>query len=288
MRRSLNQRIALFALDETRNSMLSTKLKLSYNLSVIILILMTAQSVAGLLWSHVYRDNTFVRSAWKGNDLVTLFVAVPVLAAALFFARRGSVRAQLIWMGVLDYALYNYAFYLLGAAFNAFFLLYAVLLGLAIFALLFGLIHLDVNRMREAARDRMPVKWIGGYFLFVALGLSAVYLIQSIRFIFTGDLPAIVTMTGHPTSVVFALDLTLLVPWLVLAAIWLIKRQPWGYILTGILSVKGPIYTLILTASSFVALNAGIASAADEIPLWATLTLLGGIASTVFYVNIQE
>jgi hypothetical protein len=36
----------------------------------------------------------------------------------------GSTRGMLIWLGLLAYALYNYAFYLFGAAFNALFLVY--------------------------------------------------------------------------------------------------------------------------------------------------------------------
>ena len=70
---------------------------------------------------------------------------------------------------------------------------------------------------------------------------------QSIGFIFMGQLPSIVTITEHPINVVFTLDLILLVPWRVLGALCPMKRQPWGYVIAGILSVKGPLYTLILT-----------------------------------------
>jgi hypothetical protein len=103
-------------------------------LSVAIAVLAAAASAGGLLLPGLYRDNAFVQTTWLGNDAVTLFLAVPILVTALVFARRGSLRAQLIWLGALDYMLYNYAFYLFGAAFNAFFLIYAALLGLSIFA----------------------------------------------------------------------------------------------------------------------------------------------------------
>lgn len=35
-----------------------------------------------------------------------------MLVVALILSRRGSQRAQLVWLGMLDYMLYNYAFYL--------------------------------------------------------------------------------------------------------------------------------------------------------------------------------
>jgi hypothetical protein len=258
-----------------------------YTLSIIIAILATIASAGGLLLNGLYRDNAFVTTTWFGNDAVTLFLAVPILAGSLFFSARDSHKAQLVWMGALDYMLYNYAFYLFGASFNAFFLIYTALLGLSIFALILGLMNLDVNRIHQQFRERTPVKWIGGYFLFVAFGLSAIYLMQSIGFIFTGQLPSIVTISRHPTSIVFALDLTLLVPWFVVGAVWLMKRQPWGFVIAGILSVKGPLYTLVLAINTVLVMNAGLGGAA-ELPLWITLTLLSLLASRLLYGNMER
>lgn len=263
-----------------------TKQKTAYLLSYVIVLLAVVASAGGLLFRTVYRDNDFVKTTWLGNDAVTLFLAVPILVAALVFSLRGSMKAQLVWMGVLDYMLYNYAFYLFGTAFNVFFLIYVALLGLSIFALIFGLTTLDVNKISQHVRERMPVKWIGGYFLFVAFGLSAVYLSQSIGFIFTKQLPSIVTTSGNPTNLVFALDLTLLVPWLVIGALWLMKRKPWGFVIAGILSVKGPLYTLILTVNTLLTMQAGMGTEA-ELPLWIILTALGTIAGIMFYGNMQ-
>lgn len=264
-----------------------TKLQPVTTLSILIAILATFASAGGLLLDGLYRDNAFVTTTWLGNDAVTLFLAVPILVAAMIISNRGSLKAQLIWMGALDYMLYNYAFYLFGAAFNWFFLVYAALLALSIFALIFGLIKLDVDGISQQFGKDAPVKWIGGYFIFVASGLGLVYLIQSIGFIATDNVPAIVTMSGHPTNVVFALDLTLLIPWLILGALWLMKRQPWGYVIAGILSVKGPLYTLVLAINSVLVVNAGI-SETSELPLWGTLTALGFIASVLFYINMRS
>lgn len=262
-------------------------IKVPYILSILISVLAAVASAGGLILKGLYRDNAFVTTTWLGNDAVTLFLAVPILVLALIFSARGSMRAKLVWLGALDYMLYNYAFYLFGAAFNAFFLLYVALLGLSIFALIFSLVNLDVDRVRQQFNERIPVKWIGGYFLFVAVGLGVVYLMQSIAFILTGQLPAIVTLSEHPTNVVFALDLTLLVPWLVVGAVWLMKRRPWGYVIAGILSVKGPLYTLVLSVNSILVQKAGLSST-SELPLWGTLTLLGLIASAFFFGNMKS
>lgn len=266
---------------------LQSNLRTAFILSSLIAVLATVASAGGLFLDDLYRDNLLVTSAWQGNDLVTLIIGVPTLITALLFSRRGSQRALLVWMGMLDYMLYNYAFYLFGAAFNRFFLIYVALLGLSIFALIFGLANLDVDGIGHQFRERTPVRWISSYLLLVAAGLSVIYVSQSLGFVFTGQLPAIVTRTGHPTSIVFALDLTLLVPFLVLGAIWLLQRKPWGYVLAGISTVKGPVYTLALTAGSLWAAKAGVEGAAAETPLWVFLTALGLIAGVLLYGNLK-
>jgi hypothetical protein len=55
--------------------------------------------------------------------LITLLVAVPLFVPAFVGAARDSVRGLLLSLGIIGYALYNYAFYLFDAALNVFFLL---------------------------------------------------------------------------------------------------------------------------------------------------------------------
>ncbi|MCW3490479.1 hypothetical protein [Dethiobacter alkaliphilus] len=255
--------------------------KIPYNLSGIIVILMIISSVGGLLIDNLYRDNAFVSAVWRGNDYVTLIVAVPIFIISLLIAKKGEPRALLIWFAMLWYSFYNYIFYLFGAAFNAFFLLYVALFTLSLYALIFGLPHLDITKIKERFSPDLPVKWISGYMLFVAAGLSTVYTIQSLNFVVTGQLPEIVELTAHPTSIVFAIDFPFLIVPFVLTAIWLWKRQPWGYALAVILNVKGAIYTLVLAVGSYSA------GATAEIPMWITLTIAGVIVSGYLLKNMQ-
>lgn len=246
----------------------------------MIVILAAIASAGGLFLNGLYRDNAFVTAAWQANDLITLLVMVPVLSIALVLAQKGSQRAYLVWMGALDYMLYNYAFYLFAAAFNWFFLIYTALLGLSIFALIFGLVGINGAAIAQRFQDSLWVRWIvSSYLLISAIGLSVVYFSQSIDFILTGQLPEMITRTEHPTNIVFALDLTLLIPVMVLAAIWLLQRRPWGYVLASISTVKGPAYTLVLTTGSVWAANSGFPDAAALVPIWLFLTLFGFVAS---------
>ena len=121
--------------------MLESKSKLTSILSSIIVLLTAIAAGGGLFFPSIYRDdvinNAFNKAGWYGNDLVTFIVAIPLLMGALIFAGRGSLRARLIWLGMTYYILYDYAFYLFGAAINWFFPLYVTLFILPILVLIF-------------------------------------------------------------------------------------------------------------------------------------------------------
>jgi hypothetical protein len=74
------------------------------------------------------------------------------------------------------------------------------------------------------------------------------------------------------------------VPFLILGAIWLWKRQPWGYVLAAILCVKGTVYMLALVALSTAAMTADFRSVSGELPLWGLLSL-GFLAASLSLVG---
>jgi hypothetical protein len=267
--------------------MSDTRPRSAYILSAVVAGLALIAVCGGLFIDDLYQGNALLVAGWHGNDLVTLIVAIPTLVASLILSIRGSRRAQLVWLGMLAYTLYNFAYYLFGASFNSFFLLYVALFDLSIFALLFALVRLDVDDIGRGFRSGTPVRWIAGYMIFVAVGLTAVYGAESLRFVATGRVPEIVTLTGHVTNVVFALDLSLVVPWFILGAIWLWQRRPWGYVLATILNVKGAVYMLALSAVTVSAVRAGASDDLAQVGLWGMIGLGSLIASLLLLGNAE-
>jgi len=123
-------------------------------MATLLTAFMLVQSVLGLVWSDQYRDVDWIRATWYGNDWITLVAAVPLLWFGRPPAARGSVRGLLLVLGLAGYAVYNYAFYLFGAALNIFFPVYVVtfLLGIATLGLLLS--HLDVTAVVGATQSR--------------------------------------------------------------------------------------------------------------------------------------
>lgn len=141
-------------------------------------------------------------------------VAVPVLVGALVRARRGSARAELLAACALAYAVYHYAIYVFGTAFNALFLAHVALLGLAAVALVLALRSLDVRDLAARLHPRTPVRRVSGLLAFLAVALGGMWTYYALRFAATGAAPAESKLV-LPMSAVhlgYALDLLLLVP----------------------------------------------------------------------------
>ena len=264
-----------------------TKSKSAFILSIIIAFLMVVASMGGLFVNGLYQDNLLVTSGWYGNDLVTLLLALPLFVLSLILSKQGSKRAQLVWFGMLFYTLYNYAFYLFGAAFNSLFLVYVTLFTLSILALIFGITSLNMKDIKKRFRPGTPVKWIGGYMLLVTLLLGSFHISLSLGYVITGQVPDIITNIEHPTNVISALDLSLVVSFGLLGALWLWKRQPWGYVLAVIWNIKGAVYMAALSSAALWCFQTGASENIIQVALWGPIGL-GCLISFVLLLRNME
>ena len=86
-----------------------------------------------MLVGGVYRFNSLaVAAEGVGWDSVTLFVVVPILAAALLGVWRGSMRAALLVAGILAYFAYQYLEYATFLAYGPLFLVYVAIFALSL------------------------------------------------------------------------------------------------------------------------------------------------------------
>lgn len=87
--------------------MIVPKSKTLLFISVLIACMAGIASWAGLYIDGVYRDNALVISAWKGNDIITLFAVIPMFLISMLYTLKGSNKGRLFWMGSLWYMVYN-------------------------------------------------------------------------------------------------------------------------------------------------------------------------------------
>lgn len=241
-----------------------------------LLVLMLAQSLLGLLLSDQYRDVEWIKATWHGNDWITLVAAVPLLSLGLLHTGPESVRGRLLVLGMAGYAVYNYAFYLFGAALNVFFPLYVVGFLLGILTLGHFLWHLDVTVIANALRRDAPVRLVGGYLVFVAVGLTVVWLGMWGAYAFAGRPTPI---EPEAFKIVAALDLSLMVPALAVGGVMLWRRISWGYVIATIAAIQGALYLLVLSFNSAISIRRGLVSAPGELLFWGPLTIFTTIAA---------
>jgi len=262
-------------------------LRVAYALTVLAALAMTSVSAGGAFASQwLYRDNPLITATFRAQDVVTLAVAVPLLVVGLVLEMRGSLRGRVVWLGMLFYTMYGYLFYAVGAAFNVFFLLYVATFGLPLYALLFSAPRIDLTELAGAMGGRAARVVAIVYMLIVTAGLGLLWTGMSLSYLFTCAVPGPIVASGHPTGVVFAIDLVFIVPPMAMGAVWLIRRRAMGWVLAGVMSVGGAVYTLSLAAASIETARVGVATG-GELPIWAVLTVLGTATAALLLAGMK-
>jgi hypothetical protein len=179
--------------------------------------MMTALSIAGLLFPEALYPAEEVRRSFVSNDLVNLMVGLPVLLGSIWFARRGSLAGMLFWPGALLYITYNSLAYAAAMPFTwmftAFFSL-ALLSGLAVYRLLASL-----NLAAVAGRlfGKVPERFAGG----VLAGFGLLFFLRALAEFF--DSAADMAAFG-----VIVADLFITPLW-VIGGVQLWRKRPLGY-----------------------------------------------------------
>jgi len=193
------------------------------------------------------------------------------------------MNGQLIWLGMIYFIIYNFAYYFLGAAFNWFFPVYATLFVLGSFTFIFGMVEIDFEKIKSKI-NTVSFKLVIAYMFLWAFILVIAWIGQWVNFVLTGNLPDIMQQTGGSNNLVAALDLSLVVPVIIFSAIALWKNQPIGYVLSVVINVKGALYSAVLIGGTIIQSKMGIKGAMDLIYLWIFL-FLGCLLSSIYLVR---
>lgn len=231
------------------------------------------------LFGHgLYRHDTlFVGAGFRGTDVVTACIGVPLLVAAIVWFLRGSLRGRLLLSGILSYMLYVYGSMSLGAAFNGLFLAYIAITSASVFALGLTLRSIDMAQLKAHFSDRTPHQAAAIFLLVAGLVTSVVWLLPLITNMLAGDPPKL--LDSYTTVVTDVLDLGLVAPLLFLSGILILRGATFGYLIAfplfGIIVVLAP----AIVAATISQISAGVEFSPGEVigPI-AGFTILGAFA----------
>jgi len=202
---------------------LHTDARLPSILAIGALVLAAVGAAAGLLVPDLYRDSeAWVREA-QATDLVTLVLAVPLLAVALWLGRRADIRWRLVAAGALGYLAYSYAIFAFSVAPNALTLLYIAVLGMSAWSLVLRLGPADERSLADRS-PRLPRRVTAVFLLAVPILFGLLWLGEIGGVLATGPSEALVE-SGLPTNPIWALDLAFALPVVAYGGIRLLRSD---------------------------------------------------------------
>ena len=206
--------------------------------SLPLALLVAITACAGLWWPPTYaRDSALWAAEGRGGDAVNLVVIVPVLLAGAGWAQRGSISARLVWMGTLVFLLYNFVIYAVAVHFNALFLAYCGILGGSFYALVGSFPSLSPADVAGAFGRRAPVRTMAAVLGLIGLVFAALWLREIVPALISGQTPKSITDAGLFTNPVHILDLSFVLPGLIVTAIQLLRRKAMAFVAAPVLMV---------------------------------------------------
>lgn len=220
---------------------------------------------AVLIYGHgLYRfDNLITAAGFRGVDLVTLVVGVPLLGVGIVGYQRGSLRGGLLLLGALAFFLYNSASLALGAAYNELFLVYVALLGCSLAGLVLTVRAIDATVLDARIADGFPRRATAA-FLFVLTGVFVVvWLVPAVAALVSAAPPPF--LDTYTTVVTWVLDLGVVMPASLAAGVLLLRREPAGYLVAAPILIITLMLGPALTSMTIAQLWSGISFTPAEL-----------------------
>lgn len=220
------------------------------------------------------------------QDVVTLFLGIPLLLFSLYLARKGLLKGRLLLTGTLGYFLYTYVSYSFLSMYNSFFLLYVFLMSASLFAFILAMMSFDIQTLPKYFNEKLPVTFIGSFLLVVSFVFAFMWLGKIVPSLMKDTPP--VGLEHYTTLVIQAMDLGFVIPASILAGIWLMKRKPFGFLLASVMIIKEITLLTALSAMMVFQMLAGIKGLSVMLAIVILFNLIVIYCMYLFTKNIKE
>jgi hypothetical protein len=202
-------------------------------LSVVAAILAIAGNILALSINRIYASLTpaFLPQA-LAQDIANLALIAPFWLILAALALRGSLRAYLLWLGVLTFTVYNYVIYAFSVPFGPLFLLWVAVLGLSLFSVIGGVTSVDHKTVASAYASRRAVLVVAWFLIVTAILFGLLWLSEDVPALLSNTRPQSTIDMAIPTNPVHILDLAFFLPAVLATGVLLIKKKPLAFTIT--------------------------------------------------------
>jgi len=211
---------------DTANLPIRCNLTLAYAISLVIAGLMAIASVAGLQYQTIIYPTDELLQSFVPNDVVNLFIGLPILLGSMWLTRRGKLVGLLFWPGALFYVFYTYIVYVFSMPLNVAFLLHLTLVTLSAYTMIGLVASIDGRAVQHRLTGAVPERAGGG----VLAGLGILFFVRV-----TGVMVNALISQAPVAAAELALNVSdfMITPAWVIGGVLLWRRQALGYV-TGL------------------------------------------------------
>ena len=262
--------------------------------TITILSTLLAMSLAVVSWFGIFDPATYQRDAASmaaqgvGQDIVNLFVVLPVLIISLIFLRRENRIAVYVFGGTIFYLLYSFIIYSLGVHFNKLFLMYSLTLGLSLYTFIIFIYELNKAEIGQWFGESVPVRSTAVYLIIIAVLFYLLWLKDVLPAVLTDTVPPTVKNYNLLVNPVHVIDLSIALPGLIITAVLLRKKHKLGYIFTPIVLVFIILLTIALIGMVVILKIRSVSDDTSVTGVFIVLTIISGIYLYLFLKNLRK
>ncbi len=244
------------------------------------------------IWGQgLYKYDTPIgATGFTAADMITLFLAIPILVISLLLYRRGSLKGGLLLTGALAYFLYNYTSMGFGAAYNNLFLVYIFIFSASLYGLILALLSFDLATLPSHFGAGLPRMGIGIFLITSGVILSLIWLMLSI-------IPALIAGKAPPEAYYYTtfttgiIDIGMVAPALILAGVLIRRNLPFGYLLSSTMLIFTCILGVNLTAGGIIQVTKDVITIGQAMAFtvpFVILTLIAVWYTILLFRNFSE
>ncbi len=239
----------------------------------------------------LYANDTLMAAAgFKGTDLITLFVGIPLLALSFRSYQQRKIRGGILLAGVISYFLYYGASMTFAAAYNPLFLVYTALFSSSLFVFIVIISSIDPHQLETRDLKTMSNIRIAIYFFIAGTVVLVLWGMEIVSGLITGEPP--ILLAHYTTAVTHAIDMGVIAPTAFYVGIKILHKNPNGYRFGLPLIILNVLIGLCVISQTIMQISYGVELHPGQIigivGSWLVLGLMALLSGISLYKNLCE